>query len=1195
MLPESPSDTILSNRLFILRYVYGISESLNITTDQLDTLWDLCIKTSNIEAFLVFLAYSSVDYTSPTGTLWKSLDDLLSCLPQWNGSNSAQSRVQLTTAFSTEVKDYVFQEFFCSARVNWGCLGLNAYQSFSFLHSLRVHTVTRSTIPLLDGPAIDTLWRICLESASDNVASQAMTDLLSLYMSPSARADSGGDVDRSIDERLCSFADRIYEILNQVYHHIVTDTHNALRSAERCCKILLTAVDHDAKDERGTSLSIIPDFSSLGSTSGIHDYLKLVPHGQRGQSCYRTISVLARRTQNQVTAHQESPSAPSVALPSSQRFSMQIHPLEPLGSMKKKIAKHCEHDVFLVRPQSFHGRRASASDQSQINLNVESDDTTVSSMGILNGSEIVVLLTHPPVSDSYSLGEHKQCERKDRKGLSHFIFGERSTDPNRFHDLLLRTADAVLKMQLKNSISVSQLFWDFLSSIPTNAHIVDRVIIAAHVPTSDFSMGSMMLDAIRKDDEWNALLDANNIQKSVYILQIIDSFLNPASEIIENAPVARRDIIMSHVLEDCSLFRKGFIETGGFDAVIRFFNRVCTENTTVLHCLRIGHSFILRIIKSCFTGTIVADIFEKDQSSVCPKPDNLGRDLMKSLSDPVLLLENIVVSTTRDSTVSESAVADALLLTRVILLENNGAVLKFANLENGLAEKFTILSLLWKSNGSSISSLSSELRIRKDAASFILEIPSLLSHALDWVIVALENLEMSSESCSELFSVLIQVVETRNEITQDSGIVERLCYVVCVKLATYPRRSADDFSLEYSTEVLCGCLRLLQALVMFAKEDALGKGVTCLLDAMTVSEYYEKETGSNISHKILISLIRVIFERFFEGDESRGLTALCSDNNSRYLAFCIILAAAEACANGDGFIFLSERISKLVDAASPSLFHRWGVTLITAGSQQSQASIRSKYSGLRNQGCTCYMNSVLQQLFMMPHLQKKICSATLPLSLRSSTAQFYSHGRDIIGKKIVLPWENGHSYEALVEGFDEKSGCHKIRYLLMNTSPDSRFTIPEAMPEEFNLLEGRPGKEVGSCSLSQNNVPENQLRVENLDQELSMNRFEESPDEIASRRLLEEVQRTFVHLEAGSRGRCFDPRAFVEACACLKLEFDVWQQNDASEFAMKLLDRLEPALKRWSPEVFKYVENTFRLKQTKQKICKECGMKVSKN
>ena len=106
--------------------------------------------------------------------------------------------------------------------------------------------------------------------------------------------------------------------------------------------------------------------------------------------------------------------------------------------------------------------------------------------------------------------------------------------------------------------------------------------------------------------------------------------------------------------------------------------------------------------------------------------------------------------------------------------------------------------------------------------------------------------------------------------------------------------------------------------------------------------------------------------------------------------------------------------------------------------------------------------------------------------------------------------------------------------------------------------------------------------------------IKETEDEASSRCLLEEVQRTFVHLDEGSRGRCFYPRSLVEASSCLKLEFDDWQQNDASEFAMKLLDRLEVSLKRWSPNHFKYLEHTFGIKQTKQKICKACGLKVRK-
>eukprot|EP00957_Ditylum_brightwellii_P111839 8530087-Ditylum_brightwellii.AAC.1 len=40
--------------------------------------------------------------------------------------------------------------------------------------------------------------------------------------------------------------------------------------------------------------------------------------------------------------------------------------------------------------------------------------------------------------------------------------------------------------------------------------------------------------------------------------------------------------------------------------------------------------------------------------------------------------------------------------------------------------------------------------------------------------------------------------------------------------------------------------------------------------------------------------------------------------------------------------------------------------------------------------------------------------------------------------------------------------------------------------------------------------------------------IKETADEASSCRLLEEVQRTFVHLDECTRGRCFDPHVLVE-------------------------------------------------------------------
>jgi uncharacterized UBP type Zn finger protein len=37
------------------------------------------------------------------------------------------------------------------------------------------------------------------------------------------------------------------------------------------------------------------------------------------------------------------------------------------------------------------------------------------------------------------------------------------------------------------------------------------------------------------------------------------------------------------------------------------------------------------------------------------------------------------------------------------------------------------------------------------------------------------------------------------------------------------------------------------------------------------------------------------------------------------------------------------------------------------------------YVGLKNMGCTCYINSLLQQFFMMPYLRREIINAQLSI------------------------------------------------------------------------------------------------------------------------------------------------------------------------------------------------------------------------
>ena len=70
---------------------------------------------------------------------------------------------------------------------------------------------------------------------------------------------------------------------------------------------------------------------------------------------------------------------------------------------------------------------------------------------------------------------------------------------------------------------------------------------------------------------------------------------------------------------------------------------------------------------------------------------------------------------------------------------------------------------------------------------------------------------------------------------------------------------------------------------------------------------------------------------------------------------------------------------------------------------------------------------------------------------------------------------------------------------------------------------GRPGKETGAVGLVWGDSPSSRGEGKTM-----------TPEE-ATQQVLEQVQRTFLHLRDGER-RFFDPIRLVEACRCLNLE-----------------------------------------------------------
>ncbi|DAZ98627.1 TPA: hypothetical protein N0F65_000822 [Lagenidium giganteum] len=201
------------------------------------------------------------------------------------------------------------------------------------------------------------------------------------------------------------------------------------------------------------------------------------------------------------------------------------------------------------------------------------------------------------------------------------------------------------------------------------------------------------------------------------------------------------------------------------------------------------------------------------------------------------------------------------------------------------------------------------------------------------------------------------------------------------------------------------------------------------------------------------------------------------------------------------------------------------------------------------------MNSFLQQLFMHPAMRRGLLSAKVsprPTPPEPTKAEAERNPQLLVGCRIAIEFLGGRVYEANVVGYDPTSGKHTIRY-------------DEGGEVSYVLAEGRQGHENGRYAI--------------LPTELT------GPE--ATLEVLRQVQRTFCYLR-DSEMRYFNPKALVDSCKCLNLEFSVYQQNDASEFCDKLLDRLETGLKA-TPQGTKCLQHALGGKLISQKLPKDCG------
>ena len=131
-----------------------------------------------------------------------------------------------------------------------------------------------------------------------------------------------------------------------------------------------------------------------------------------------------------------------------------------------------------------------------------------------------------------------------------------------------------------------------------------------------------------------------------------------------------------------------------------------------------------------------------------------------------------------------------------------------------------------------------------------------------------------------------------------------------------------------------------------------------------------------------------------------GRKPICNDDDSRQFAFNVV-AALSRLSPDSTLKPISSFISDMIEAGEPRLRNKYQY-------MSTPISSSSSFKGLRNQGCTCYMNSLLQQLYMMEDVRENICNAKLPEGRREAG----NKGGTLVGKHLKMHWESGGDFEA---------------------------------------------------------------------------------------------------------------------------------------------------------------------------------------
>ena len=814
--------------------------------------------------------------------------------------------------------------------------------------------------------------------------------------------------------------------------------------------------------------------------------ISLPSHGVRGLMGRIEISVTHRRATSYVS-HVPGNTNESIHVDRSTIRTiknMSVHPLHTLKSLIERVS------VLARFPES--GRI-----QVEINnrlYKAERYHEHLETFGVTDGTEVSIMCIAPYQSHHSmypnATSNVSTVEEEEENYLTP-IGQVISSDEEKFACLMGLLED------IQDDKLVKKL-WKLMQLIPTQEHIENRV---------------NMVDKIDWDNASPAM--------TAYLLQIIDNLLTPANELSDDESKSRSDEYLRSLLSAGGLSHVLHIMCGHYSGNAN--NRSASPEVKKV-IMSVALHILQTVIRVDIANAGLLNDSTDDTSDNSPvaqdatqSGNNTSPLALDGFFEELLANAQALVMELLD-TASYAAVTREIHIVETSLTTINYMLTR----SNDVAQQITSTN---KARALLVNSLMSDsAKVRKLSGRFAVELGRESATAFDWLIEEVADIDGESVYYEEMFeaveNILTDFILKPEDIVNE---VNKLATFLVDRLAEYPAKARNNELYSICGKeryVLLGYLKLL-SVVLQVSTDPLDD--TNLDIKGRLLGIFSKEYLFSTPSKDLASTTTDVKD----GKSPTNITApICDTHMSRLAVFSLLNKIVEydpSCL--PGILGDIERLSRTTLEKNKGI---WGVQL--------SHEVKPKFipfSGMKNQGCTCYMNSTLQLLYMCKPFRDFI----LNLDMREVDRRSLWHRQkeELIGSRLAFDFNGAETY-CMVTGYDPVEDKHLC---------------------QFEVAEGKPKKAPVPVPLRK--------RIENNSVHLAPPLIGEGVDEgekplteyeIKSFRIVEQLQRMFCFLKY-SQTRYFDPILFVEACKTMNMEYPVYQQNDVAEFFDKLFDSIE--------------------------------------